>query len=279
MSQARSLLPTRTGLSSLTAHNVLTGGSAGTALGSVAPGTNGNVLTSNGTDWTSAAAAGSSIAPLVIEDANTVAQRNGSNAQDSYIYGTYVSGSNYRRLHLGLNIFGAGFAGLLYEEAGASATTAAMAIGNEGGGDLFIRAGATAWKFKNAIFEFQPAGDNDRDIGDPSFRVRTGYFGTSVIDSGSLTIGGGTAILKHLSATATLDFANLAAIGCEDLTIAVTGASLGDTVALGVPNGSVVANGTFTGWVSAADTVTIRFCTVVSGNPASGIFRADVWQH
>jgi hypothetical protein len=48
-----------TGLSSFTSHNVLTGGSAGTALGSVAPGTSGNVLTSDGTDWTSAAAAGS----------------------------------------------------------------------------------------------------------------------------------------------------------------------------------------------------------------------------
>lgn len=47
-----------TGLSSFTAHNVLTGGSAGTALGSVAPGTSGNVLTSDGTDWTSAAPAG-----------------------------------------------------------------------------------------------------------------------------------------------------------------------------------------------------------------------------
>lgn len=95
----------------------------------------------------------------------------------------------------------------------------------------------------------------------------------------NITIGSGTQITKHLSATTTLDFANLAAIGCEDLTITVTGAALSDTVSIGVPNGSVVANGTFTGWVSAADTVTIRFCTVVSGNPASGTFRADVWQH
>lgn len=138
----------------------------------------------------------------------------------------------------------------------------------------------------NQIF----ANDNTNDLGaSGATRPRTGYFGTSVvaptitastaITTPSITIGSGTAIVKHLSATATLDFANLAAIGCEDLTITVTGAALGDTVALGVPNGSVVANGTFTGWVSAADTVTVRFCTVVSGNPASGTFRADVWQH
>lgn len=96
----------------------------------------------------------------------------------------------------------------------------------------------------------------------------------------SLAIGSGTTITKHISAMATLDFGNLAAIGCEDLTITVTGAALGDTVSLGVPNGSVPsATSTFFGWVSAADTVTVRYCTLVSGNPASGTFRADVWKH
>lgn len=93
----------------------------------------------------------------------------------------------------------------------------------------------------------------------------------------TLTVGASGAPVKNiLSNTATLDFANLAAIGCEDLTITVTGAALGDTVSIGVPNASVVANGTFTGWVSSADTITIRFCTVVSGDPASGTFRATV---
>jgi hypothetical protein len=95
----------------------------------------------------------------------------------------------------------------------------------------------------------------------------------------NINIGTGTTILKHLSSTGTLDFANLAAIGCEDLTITVTGAALGDTVAIGIPNGSIVSNGTFTGWVSSTNTVSIRFCTLVSGDPASGTFRADVWQH
>lgn len=41
-------------------HSVLTGGASGTISG-VAPGSNGNVLTSNGTDWTSAAPAGTSV--------------------------------------------------------------------------------------------------------------------------------------------------------------------------------------------------------------------------
>ncbi len=112
-------------------------------------------------------------------------------------------------------------------------------------------------------------------IGDFSGTVKT----TTGIFVGPVTVGNGTPILKHLSATATLDFGSLVAIGCEDLTVTVTGATDGDTVALGVPNGSVVANGTYTAWISAADTATVRFCTLATGNPASGTFRVDVWKH
>lgn len=47
-----------TGATALTNHGAVVAGAS--ALSTVAPGTNGNVLTSNGTDWTSAAAAGGS---------------------------------------------------------------------------------------------------------------------------------------------------------------------------------------------------------------------------
>ena len=82
-----------------------------------------------------------------------------------------------------------------------------------------------------------------------------------------------------LTATATLDFPNTAAGAASDLTMTVTGAVSGDVVTLGVPNGSVPANGTFFGWVSAADTVTIRYANndlVTAYNPSSGTFRAVV---
>jgi hypothetical protein len=82
-----------------------------------------------------------------------------------------------------------------------------------------------------------------------------------------------------LTNSATLDFGNVATIGCEDLTITVTGAALSDTVSLGVPNASIVANSNYTAWVSSANTVTVRFCALVSGNPASGTFKVDVWKH
>lgn len=47
-----------TGSATVTANNVIIGNSGGTGFSSVAPGTTGNVLTSNGTAWTSAAASG-----------------------------------------------------------------------------------------------------------------------------------------------------------------------------------------------------------------------------
>lgn len=97
--------------------------------------------------------------------------------------------------------------------------------------------------------------------------------------AGSVSIGGGTAIAKVMSATATLDFASTVAGATTDLTMTVTGAVTGDVVAIGVPNGSVPAGGAFFGWVSAADTITVRYIdnSLVTGyDPASGTFRATV---
>lgn len=94
--------------------------------------------------------------------------------------------------------------------------------------------------------------------------------------SGTVTIGGGIAIQKVLSATATLDF-DLTAVTVHDLTITVTGAALGDVVSVGVPHGSVTTTASYTAWVSAADTVTVRCKTAAIGeNPASGTFRVMV---
>lgn len=103
------------------------------------------------------------------------------------------------------------------------------------------------------------------------------------VSSSGVTIGsGGTPIAKHISATATLDFGDTAAGTVTDLTITVTGAASGDEVSIGVPAASVPASGSYFGWVSAADTVTIRFSNnalVTSYNPASGTFRASVNNH
>lgn len=85
-------------------------------------------------------------------------------------------------------------------------------------------------------------------------------------------------VAKVLTNTATLDFGSTAAQTSTDLTITVTGAAVGDAVYVGVPNGSVTNNTSFSAWVSATNTVTVRHNNHSAGasDPASGTFRAVV---
>lgn len=82
------------------------------------------------------------------------------------------------------------------------------------------------------------------------------------------------------SATADLDFPNTATRSSSDLTITVTGAASGDMVALGVPNAAVLANTSYTAWVSANDVVTVRLHNYDNAdkNPASATFKVMVFK-
>jgi hypothetical protein len=79
-----------------------------------------------------------------------------------------------------------------------------------------------------------------------------------------------------LTGSGTLDFASTNAQLSADLTITVTGAAVGDIVMLGTPVQD--ANATFTAFVSATNTVTVRFNNYSSGaiDPASGTFKVYV---
>jgi hypothetical protein len=82
-----------------------------------------------------------------------------------------------------------------------------------------------------------------------------------------------------LTGSATLNFGSTAAGAVADLTVAVTGAALNDPVTVGAPNGAITATGSFYGWVSAADVVTVRFIHAHLTNaedPASGTFKITV---
>jgi hypothetical protein len=101
-----------------------------------------------------------------------------------------------------------------------------------------------------------------------------------------VAIGGGTAIKKVLSGTASLDFGATAAGACDALTITVTGATDGNPVSLGVPAALMSASEyqTIQGYVSAADTVTVKRCnttnaTTALSNPAAATVRATVIQY
>lgn len=97
--------------------------------------------------------------------------------------------------------------------------------------------------------------------------------------SGGVKIGStsSAAIQNVLSATATLNFPSISSNSTEQLTITVTGAVEGDTVALGAPSGLEASLVAF-GFVSAANTVTIRLHNSGGGavDPASATWRATV---
>lgn len=85
-------------------------------------------------------------------------------------------------------------------------------------------------------------------------------------------------VMKSLVGSAALDFGNTAAQNSADLTITVTGAADGEEVILGVPNAAVNANSNYTAWVSAANTVTVRFnnYSAIAIDPASATFKVSV---
>lgn len=104
--------------------------------------------------------------------------------------------------------------------------------------------------------------------------------GTSRFDGGIQLGSTGNSIASSYSGSATLDFASTLAGAATDLTITVTGAVAGDVVLLGVPDGSTLSDGNFTAWVSATNTVKVRFANnslTLALDPASGTFNARVF--
>lgn len=88
-------------------------------------------------------------------------------------------------------------------------------------------------------------------------------------------------LAKTLTDTSTLDFPNTNAGDRSDLTITITGAAVGDVVALAIPHSAIALNGMYMAWVSASNTVTIRFINNTGGNldPSPGLFRASVLKY
>lgn len=85
------------------------------------------------------------------------------------------------------------------------------------------------------------------------------------------------AVQKMLTATATLDFASIAAGAVGTLTATVTGAATGDFVIV-APPGNLNAGLVVSGFVSAANTVTIRIINGTAGaiDPASSTWGIAV---
>ncbi len=90
-------------------------------------------------------------------------------------------------------------------------------------------------------------------------------------------------LAKTLTATSSLNFPSTgAAGGFSNLTITVTGAADGDVVQLGVPSALILSNSFYTAYVSAANTVTVRFTNtngLLAQDPAAGTFRVSVTKY
>lgn len=109
--------------------------------------------------------------------------------------------------------------------------------------------------------------------------ITTGYATiTGLITGGSLVIGGGQTVTKIISNTASLSFPLVAAGATSDLTMALTGAVVGDSVIPGIANASMTTNGHFIMWVSAANQITVRFINNDTSpqTPSTGTFRASI---
>lgn len=83
-----------------------------------------------------------------------------------------------------------------------------------------------------------------------------------------------TILLSRYTGTANLAFRTGETSGCVDSTLPVDGASPGDAVALGSP--VPPQNGFFFAFVSALNTVTVRYCSLLPRSSADGAFHVEV---
>lgn len=153
---------------------------------------------------------------------------------------------------------------------GTSSATANLIEGqNNGGTVLFeVSASGSLSRINNVAYTW------------PTSVPAVASTGGTQLGSGIFTVNSGGTISwrQAASATADLDFPVTATRTSSDLIITVTGASTGDMVTLGVPNASTIANTCYTAWVSADNTVTVRFNNFDNAdkNPALGTFKVMV---
>jgi hypothetical protein len=96
-------------------------------------------------------------------------------------------------------------------------------------------------------------------------------------DENIVDILGTRSPIEDIVVSTTLDFGSVVAGAIADLTVAVSGAIVGDVVALGVP--SIPNKGTFFAWVSATNVVTVRFANndlTTAKDPSSGTFKVRI---
>ncbi len=146
-----------------------------------------------------------------------------------------------------------------------SATGSGLADGDKG--DITVSAGGNTWALDNNVV-------GSPQLASSGVAASTYALATIVVDQDGRITDASNGVL---AASAVLDFPATTAGGTQDLTITVTGAIDGDPVSIGVPNACATV-GAFFAWVSATNTVSIRFFNPSGGsvNPTSGTFKVKV---
>lgn len=105
--------------------------------------------------------------------------------------------------------------------------------------------------------------------------------GQATFNGGVVFNSGGTAVTKHMTGTAVIDFASTNAGACAGwnaTTATVTGAVLGDRCTVGSSVAQSAVNGIFSCTVSASDTAKFNFCSgAAAQDPASATYTCECW--
>lgn len=115
-------------------------------------------------------------AAIFRDAANALAMRVGTNAQRWSVYNTYTDASNYERAAF----YWTGSTLYVGTEAAGTGLGRSMRLTTAGSGSIIMRPGGTdRWNFLSDG-RIYPEGDNSFDFGTSSYRIRSGYFGTSI---------------------------------------------------------------------------------------------------
>lgn len=142
-----STAPSTGAFTTLSASSTVSGAGFSTYL--AAPPAIGGTTPAAGTFTPLTIGAAGSQAILQCDAANVLAQRNGTNAQVSYIYNTFTDASNYERVEVGANAggIGANTFGVVQKSAG-TGTARDIYLGTAGNTSIrFVINGAQVWRF------------------------------------------------------------------------------------------------------------------------------------
>ncbi len=146
-------------------------------------GANGVTIASDATfSWDSTTETGIGRDLFLYRDAaNTLAQRNGTTAQEGRIYRTFTNSSNYERLNYGIVSVISSTNFSIVTQAAGTGTARALNLGTVNSAALnIVTSSSTRWIFE-AAGHMTAGSDNAYDHGSGSARIRSIYWGTQAL--------------------------------------------------------------------------------------------------